>query len=135
MYVASLFIWMLHMFHTYIVSVLSGCCVCFCNCLCVFQVFLRVSQMHVSSVPSDFRRMLQVLRLNISKADRVLHLPPRLGVSSSSRRRMGIRCPFPLFSIRVTFRVAWALHGRAERYRKSTAGACVRLLASSIYKC
>ena len=28
-YVASVFIWMLHMFHTYVVSVLSGCCVCF----------------------------------------------------------------------------------------------------------
>ena len=27
-YVASVFIWMLHMFHTYVVSVLSRCCVC-----------------------------------------------------------------------------------------------------------
>ena len=44
MYVASVFIRMLHMFHTYIVSVLFGCCVrvamvfkCF---MCVFlQVF------------------------------------------------------------------------------------------------
>ena len=29
MYVASMFIRKLHMFHTYVVSVLSGCCVCF----------------------------------------------------------------------------------------------------------
>ena len=29
--VASVFIWMLHMFHTYVASVLFGCCVCFYN--------------------------------------------------------------------------------------------------------
>jgi hypothetical protein len=29
MHVANVFIWMLHMFHTYVASVLSGCCVCF----------------------------------------------------------------------------------------------------------
>ena len=50
------------------------------------QVFLQVFQMHVSSVLSA--RMLQVLHLNVSKVDRVLHLThrlllPRLGVSSS----------------------------------------------------
>jgi hypothetical protein len=28
-YVAIVFIWMLHIFHTYVASVLSGCCVCF----------------------------------------------------------------------------------------------------------
>jgi hypothetical protein len=28
MYVTSVFIWMLHMFHTYVACVLSGCCVC-----------------------------------------------------------------------------------------------------------
>jgi hypothetical protein len=57
-----------------------------------------VFQMHVSSVSSAFRRMLQVLHLNISKVDWVLHLPPgfllpHLGVSSSSRRWLGIRPP------------------------------------------
>ena len=31
MYVANVFIWLLHMFHTYVANVLSGCCVCFCN--------------------------------------------------------------------------------------------------------
>jgi hypothetical protein len=55
----------------------------------VFQVFLHVLQMHVSSVLFVFRRMLQVLHVDVSKVDRVLHLPPRLllhrpGVSSSS---------------------------------------------------
>ena len=28
-YVASVFIWMLHMFHKYVASILSGCCVYF----------------------------------------------------------------------------------------------------------
>ena len=36
MYVASVFIWMLHMFHTYVASVLSRCCVCFYNGLKCF---------------------------------------------------------------------------------------------------
>jgi hypothetical protein len=56
-----------------------------------FQVFLQVLQMHVLSVSSAFKRMLQVLYLNVSKVDRVLHLLPHLlmpplGVSSSWRR-------------------------------------------------
>jgi hypothetical protein len=50
-YVASVFILMLHMLHTYVVSVLSGCCVCvamsfqvlhvfFCKCFrYIFQTF------------------------------------------------------------------------------------------------
>ena len=45
-------------------------------------------QTHVLNVSSVFKRMLQVLYLDVSKLDRVLHLPhrfllPRLGVSSS----------------------------------------------------
>ena len=28
LYVASVFIWILHMFHTYVACVLYGCCVC-----------------------------------------------------------------------------------------------------------
>jgi hypothetical protein len=61
------------MFHTCVASVLSG-----------LQVFLQVFQIHVSSV--SFRRMLQVLHLDVSKVDRMLYfsshlLLPRLGVS------------------------------------------------------
>ena len=91
-YFASVFIWMLHMFHTYIASVLSGYCICFivvfwyfCKCFrCMFQV---------SSV---FRCMLQVLHLVISKVDWELYPSPRLllsclSVSSSSQRQLGIR--------------------------------------------
>ena len=53
------------------------CCKCFiwmfayvCN---GFQLFLQVFQMHISSVSSVFC-LLQVLYLNVSKVDRVLHM-------------------------------------------------------------
>jgi hypothetical protein len=74
----------------------------------VFKVFLHVFQMHVLNVSSAVRRMLQILHLNVSKIDQVLHLPPRLllpclGVSSS-RHWLGIHRPFPLFSMLVMFR-------------------------------
>ena len=50
-------------------------------------MFLQVFKMHVSSVSSAFRHMLQVLHLDVLEVDRVLHFPPRLllprlGVSS-----------------------------------------------------
>jgi hypothetical protein len=34
-----------------------------------FQVFLQVFQMHVSSISSALKRMLQVLHLDVSKVD------------------------------------------------------------------
>jgi hypothetical protein len=91
MYVARVFIWTLHMFHTYVASVLSGYCVYFTMVFVYFRCFLQVFQMHVSSVSSVFRRMLQVLHLDVSKVGRMLHFPPRfllphLGISSSRRR-------------------------------------------------
>jgi hypothetical protein len=46
-----------------------------------FQVLLQVFQMYVSSVSSVFRRMLKVLHLDVSKVDRMLHIPPRLLLS------------------------------------------------------
>jgi hypothetical protein len=70
--VASVFIWMLHTFHIYATSVLTGYCIClqwFSSC---FHVFLQVFQKHVSSVSFVF--MLQVLHINILKVDRVLHM-------------------------------------------------------------
>jgi hypothetical protein len=39
-----------------------------------FQVFFQVFQKHVSSVLFAFRRILQVLHLDVLKIDRVLHL-------------------------------------------------------------
>jgi hypothetical protein len=66
------------------------------------------------------------LHLNISKVNRVLHLPshlllPRLGVSSTSWHRLGI-CSSPLFSMLVMFRTTWAPLGRAKWRWKSTIG-------------
>jgi hypothetical protein len=65
--------------------------------------------------------MLHVLHLYVSKVDQVLHLSPRflplhLSVSSSSRHRLGIRCPLPSFSMPVTFGAAGnRLQARASR--------------------
>ena len=52
-YVVSVFIWMLHMFYTYVVSVLSACCVCLQWFSSVFRCFCKC-----------FRRMFQVLHLS-----------------------------------------------------------------------
>jgi hypothetical protein len=72
---------MLHMVHIYVASVLSECCICFTM---IFKCF-----------SGD---MLQMLYLDVSKVNRVLYLSPRfllphLGVSSSSRHRLGIHTP------------------------------------------
>jgi hypothetical protein len=43
-YVASVFIWMLHMFHKYIANILSRCCVCFIMVFkCISCVFINIS--------------------------------------------------------------------------------------------
>jgi hypothetical protein len=52
-------------FHTYVASVLSRCCVCFTMVLRCFCKYFRC-MFHVS-----FRRMLQVLHLDVSKVERV----------------------------------------------------------------
>ena len=96
----------------------------------VFHVFLQVFQMHVSSILSGFKRMLQVLHVNVLKVDQVLHLPPRLllprlGVSSS-RRQLGIRRLLPLLSMLVRFGAARASCGHAKLREKRTASTGVR---------
>ena len=48
----------------------------------VFQVFLQVFQTYVSNVLFVFKRMLQLLYLDILKLDQVLHLPFRLSAVS-----------------------------------------------------
>ena len=73
-YVASVFIWMLHMLYTYVASVLSRCCLCFTWFSSVF-----------ASVSSVLRRMLQVLHLDVSKLDRVLHLALSSPLTASPR--------------------------------------------------
>ena len=91
---------MLHMFHTYVVSVFILMLRKFAMVFKCSQMFLQVFQTHVSSVSSIFRRILQVLHLDVLKVGRVLHLPPRFLLSrldvSSSVVGLGIRCPPPL---------------------------------------
>jgi hypothetical protein len=62
---------MLQVFYLNVVYVLQW----FSSVSCVF---LQVFQTYISSVLSVLRHILQVLYLDISKVDRVLHLPPRL---------------------------------------------------------
>ena len=64
--VVSVFIWMLHMFHTYVASALSGCLQWFSI------IFASVSDACSKCFICLFC-MLQVLHLNVSKGDRVLH--------------------------------------------------------------
>jgi CBS domain containing-hemolysin-like protein len=72
-YVASVFILMLHIFHTYVESVLSRCCVCLQWFSSVFSCFCKYFRrmFHVFHL---FFYMLQVLHLDVSKVDRVLHV-------------------------------------------------------------
>jgi hypothetical protein len=74
MYVASVFICKLHMFHAYVANVLFGWCVhvvkvfkCFMRCLQVFQT-------HVLNVSSIFGRMLQMFHLDILEVYQVLRM-------------------------------------------------------------
>jgi hypothetical protein len=77
-----------------------------------FKCFIR-PQAYVLTVASEYFK---------SRSD-VLDFPPRfllprLGVSSSSRHRLGIRRPLPHFSILVTFGAALAPCGRVKRREK-----------------
>jgi hypothetical protein len=58
--------------------------------------------MHVLSVSSVFRRMLQVLHLDLSDIDRVLHLHPRLLLS-----RLGVFSYYVALHLSQTAEGAW----------------------------
>jgi hypothetical protein len=96
------------MFHTYVASVLSGCYM-FAMVFKHFYVFFQVFQKYVSSVSSIFRHMLQVLHLDVSKLDQVLHMGYawEVGEAASGPRVQ----PGSAGNIRP----AWALRGRAKR--------------------
>jgi hypothetical protein len=110
---------MLHMFRTYVVSVLSEYCLCFTMVFkCFYMCFASVSdtyfkcficlQMYVASVQSG-----------CFKSSRVLHLPSRFLLSrhgvSFSRHRLASTTHPPLFSMLVTFRMARARVGTQKR--------------------
>jgi hypothetical protein len=67
----------------FIACVLSGCCICLQWFSSVFRCFFQVFQKHVPSVLSAFRRMLQLLHLDASKANRMLHLSSSPSAASS----------------------------------------------------
>ena len=123
------FIWILHMFY---------------NGFKCFIVFLQVFQTHGLSVSSVFIRILQVLHLDVSKLDRVLHLPhhlllARLGVFASSRW-----CQLRIRTRGACDVLGWWRSGRLE-WRRRSCGVCdfetecrrersdVRALALPIY--
>jgi hypothetical protein len=90
-YVISVFIWMLLVSYT--------CCKCFILVLCMFamvfkcfKVFLRVFHTHVLSVLSVFGRMLQVLHLNISKIDLLVHMLCQCFINRTSKFIRLSRC-------------------------------------------
>jgi hypothetical protein len=55
-------------------SVSWGCCICLQLFSNVFQTFIHVFQTLLSSISFVFFRMLQLLHLDVSKIDRVLHM-------------------------------------------------------------
>ena len=68
-YVVSMFIWMFHIFHTYVASVLSGCCICLqLYFKCFSCVFASISDACFECF-GCFIRILQVFYLDV-KIDR-----------------------------------------------------------------
>jgi hypothetical protein len=89
-----------------------------CNSFQVFHVFFCKSfQMHVLSVSSVFRRMLQVLHLDVSEIDRVLHLHPRLMLS-----RLGVFSYYVALHLSQTAegarRARWMGHAMGWRHER-----------------
>jgi hypothetical protein len=95
------FISVLHMFHTYVVSVSSVCCICFTHMMQVFHRYCMCFAMATHMFFSCLRRMLQVFQLfrtyvaNVSlrycKVDLVLHiLQPSVAAAGPACMRMGV---------------------------------------------
>jgi hypothetical protein len=111
-------------------SVLSRCCVCFCNS---FKCF---SGVFASILDACFKYFICLqtyvaIHLYILKVDRVLHLSPHhmlshLGVSSPPPSAGDTRCLLPLLSMLVTFGATQAPCGCAKWHGKMTIGADVR---------
>jgi hypothetical protein len=65
------FIWLLHMFHIYVASVLSRCCICFAR---AFQVFFASVLDVCFKCFICLQKYVANVYLDISKVDRVLHM-------------------------------------------------------------
>jgi hypothetical protein len=92
--------------------------------------FLQVFYMHVLSVLSAFGHKLQVLHLNVSKVDQVLHLP--FSHSDASPQCLlllpapaGRLLPPPLLTDAGDIRDGAASRGHVKRHTKLFAGAGV----------
>jgi hypothetical protein len=97
----------LYMFQTYAACVLSGCCVWLQWFSSVFRCFFQVFEKHVSSVSSAFVRMLQLLYLDVSKVDRVLHLSSSSS-ATSSRCVLSALVKYPYDATAMSFRIGGA---------------------------
>jgi hypothetical protein len=103
----------------------------FYNCFSsVFHVFLQVFHMHISSVSSAFKCMLQMLHLDVLKLDRVAS-PSSLSAASSRCLLLlpalgGHLLPLPSLLDVVTFRAAQAPRGREQRLQARASGRRVR---------
>jgi hypothetical protein len=92
---------------------LFGCCICFTHMLQVFYLDVAYVLQWFSCVLASvldacfkcfiyLQTYIAIVVSRCFKSRSVLHLAPHfllphLGVSSSSRRQLGIRCPLPLF--------------------------------------
>ena len=74
MHVASICLSVFRCFIRMSASVSSGCCICLQWFSNVFQAFSQVFHTLVPSFSSVFFYMLQLLYLDVSKVDRVLHM-------------------------------------------------------------
>jgi hypothetical protein len=84
-FLSGYYICFTHTLHVFYLNVACGCHgfqVC-------FKSFFQVFQKHVSSVLTIFRRMLQLLYLDVSKIDRVLHLSSPPSATSSLSEPVG----------------------------------------------
>ena len=101
MYVSIVFTWMLNMLYAYVACVLFGCLRIVAMVFkCVSGVFFKYFISMFSSVSTAFSRRLQLLFLDVSKANRVLCLPSCFfcslaSVSPPLRRWLGICRPHP----------------------------------------
>jgi hypothetical protein len=86
----AVFIWVLRMFHAYVASVLSRCCICFTLMLQVFHpdvaYIFNTCFPHVLDVCCKcfnyFRRTLQMFSLDVAKVYQMLHLLQLLSLST-----------------------------------------------------
>jgi hypothetical protein len=106
-------------------------CMCFIWMLQWFSSIFFMCLRSISSVSTAFRRMLQLLYLNVLRVDRVLHLssPPSTASSrcvllvpawhpydaAAGSFRIGGAAPLPLLSLGQHGRLAWSARNRVQR--------------------